>query len=141
MTPSRPSARRPARRAPRPFGALPVVLRLQLTPLRVAGVAALGGLAVLLGVLDGGDDDPLEVTARVALGTYGLGRRIPLCVLWLATSSIGDLVDDGLLVYLWLKPVPAGSCPRAAVLATGTVVVPLVVVPLVVATQSRARRS
>ena len=108
-----------------------LVLRLQVTPLRVAGILALGGLAVLLGVLARGDDDPLDVTTRVALGTYGLGMVLPLATVWLATSSIGDLVEDRLLVYLWLKPVPRWQLPAAAVLATVTVVVPLVVVPLV----------
>ena len=89
------------------------------------------GLAVLLGVFARGDDDPLDVTTRVALGTYGLGMVLPLATVWLATSSIGDLVEDRLLVYLWLKPVPRWQLPAAAVLATVTVVVPLVVVPLV----------
>ena len=65
---------------------------------------------------------------------YGITVAIPLCILWLATSSVGDLVDDGLLVYLWLKPVARWQLPGASILATGTVVLALVVVPLVVAT-------
>jgi ABC-2 type transport system permease protein len=109
-----------------------IVLRLQLTPLRLLGIAALGALAVLLGGLTRGDDDPLQATADMAAG-YGLTVAIPLCVLWLATSSLGDLVDDGLLVYLWLKPVARWQLPAAGVLAVATVVGSLVVVPLVVA--------
>ena len=50
---------------------------------------------------------------------------MPLAALWLGTSAIGDLVEDRLLVYLWLKPVPRWQLPAAAVLATVTVVVPL----------------
>ena len=107
-----------------------LLLRLQVTPLRIAGIAALGSLAVLLGVLARGDDDPLRATTEVALG-YGLGIVLPLATAWLATSSIGDLVEDRLLVYLWLKPVPRWQLPAAAVLATVTIVVPLVAVPLV----------
>jgi len=109
-----------------------IVLRLQLTPLRVLAIAALGAVAVLLGGLTRRDDDPLQATAEMVAG-YGITVAVPLCVLWLATSSLGDLVDDGLLVYLWLKPVARWQLPAAAVLAVATVVGSLVVVPLVVA--------
>ena len=110
-----------------------IVLRMQLTPLRLLGIGALGSIALLLGVLTGRDDDPLRATADLAAG-YGITVAIPLCILWLATSSVGDLVDDGLLVYLWLKPVARWQLPAASVLATSTVVLALIVVPLVVAT-------
>lgn len=110
-----------------------VVLRMQVTPLRVLGIAALGVVALLLGALAGGDDDPVRAAADVT-ADYGLTVAIPLCVLWLATSSVGDLVDDGLLVYLWLKPVPRWQLPAASILATVTVVLPLVVLPVVAAT-------
>jgi hypothetical protein len=43
-----------------------------VTPLRLVGILALGSLAVLLGALARGDDDPLRATTEVALG-YGLG--------------------------------------------------------------------
>jgi hypothetical protein len=110
-----------------------IVARMQLTPLRILGVAALGALAILLGLLTGQDADPVEATADMA-SAYGLTVAIPLCVLWVATSSVGDLVDDGLLVYLWLKPVARWQLPAAAILATATVVLALVAGPLVVAT-------
>ena len=109
-----------------------LLLRLQVTPLRVVGILALGSLAVLLGALSRSDDDPLRATTEIALG-YGLGIVLPLATAWLATSSVGDLVEDRLLVYLWLKPVPRWQLPAAAILATVTIVVPLVAVPLVVA--------
>ena len=107
-----------------------LLFRLQVTPLRLAGIAALGSLAILLGLLTRGDDQPLRATTEVALG-YGLGIVLPLATVWLATSSIGDLVEDRLLVYLWLKPVPRWQLPAAAVLSTVTIVVPLVALPLV----------
>jgi hypothetical protein len=127
----------PARRRPALLATLRqlyvIVLRMQLTPLRLLGVAALGAIAILLGFLTGRDDDPLQATVEMIAG-YGITVAIPLCILWLATSSVGDLVDDGLLVYLWLKPVARWQLPGASILATGTVVLALVVVPLVVAT-------
>ena len=63
---------------------------------------------------------------------YGLGILVPLATLWLGTSAIGDLVEDKLLVYLSLKPVPRWQLPAAAILATVSVVVPLTALPLTV---------
>jgi ABC-2 type transport system permease protein len=56
-----------------------------------------------------------------------------VCTLWIATSLLGDLTEDRLLAYLWLKPIPRWVLPLAAFAATVTVMVPLVVVPLTVA--------
>jgi ABC-2 type transport system permease protein len=110
-----------------------LLLRLQVTWLRAAGLASLGGVAVLLAFFARRDDDPVRAAARV-VADYGLTLAIPVCVLWFATSSVGDLVEDRLLVYLWLKPVSRWQLPAAAILATATTVVPLVVAPLVIAT-------
>ena len=65
-----------------------------------------------------------------AISAYGLAVLVPLATLWLGTAAIGDLVEDRLLVYIWLKPVPRWELPLAAVLATATVVVPLAVLPV-----------
>lgn len=109
-----------------------LLLRLQVTTLRVVGIGALGLVAVLLGLAVRGDPDVRRATAEIVLG-YGLGIVLPLAAAWLATSSMGELVDDRLLVYLWLKPVPRWQLPAAATLATLTVVAPLVGVSLVLA--------
>ncbi|MBI4172230.1 MAG: hypothetical protein HY511_05680 [Actinobacteria bacterium] len=129
MSAAAPSSARPGGHST--FAALyRLLLRMQVTPLRLVGIGALGALAILLGLLTRGDDDPVRATTELAIG-YGLGIVLPLATLWLATSSVGDLVDDRLLVYLWLKPVPRWQLPAAAILATVTIVVPLVAVPLV----------
>lgn len=108
-----------------------LLLRMQVTVLRVLGIGALGALAILLGVVARGDDDPVRATTEIAVG-YGLGIVVPLATVWLATSTMSDLVDDRLLVYLWLKPVARWQLPAAAILATITIVLPLVAVPLAV---------
>lgn len=122
--------------ASRPRATLPtlyvLLLRMQVTPLRIAGISALGAVAVALALAARSSDEPLRAAAEVALG-YGLSFVIPLSTLWLATSCVNDLLEDKLLAYLWLKPVPRWQLPAAAVLATATVVVPLVAVPLVAA--------
>ena len=65
-----------------------LLLRMQVTPLRLVGIGALGALAILLGLLTRGDDDPVRATTELAIG-YGLGIVLPLATLWLATSSMG----------------------------------------------------
>jgi ABC-2 type transport system permease protein len=110
-----------------------LLLRTQVTVPRLLGIAGLGALAVLIGVFARWDDNPAQATADAA-ASFGLGILVPLATLWLGTSVVGDLIEDRLLVYLWLKPVPRWQLPVAAVLATATVVVPLTAVPIVAST-------
>ena len=125
------SGRRP--RTASSLGALYLLtVRTQVTLLRLLGIGALGTLAILLGVLARWADDPLDAAAHV-VAAYGLGVLVPLATLWFGTSAIGDLVEDKLLVYLWLKPVERWQLPAAAVLATITVAGPLVALPLFIA--------
>jgi ABC-2 type transport system permease protein len=108
-----------------------LLLRTQITIPRLLGIGALGGLAILIGVFASLDDNPSQAVADTVSG-YGLGILVPLATLWLGTSAIGDLVEDKLLVYLSLKPVPRWQLPAAAILATVTIVVPLTALPLTV---------
>jgi len=109
-----------------------LLLRMQITVTRLLGIAGLGALAVLIGLFSRWDDNPAQAAADV-VSSYGLGILVPFAALWLGTSAIGDLVDDRLLVYLWLKPVARWQLPAAAVLATVSVVLPLTAVPLAAA--------
>src|SRR5687767_12037855 len=109
-----------------------LLLRTQVTVLRLLGIGVLGALSVLLGLFARWGDEPIEAAADVA-AAYGLGIVVPLAALWFGTSAIGDLVEDRLLVYLWLKPIPRWQLPAAAILATITIVGPLTALPLAVA--------
>jgi ABC-2 type transport system permease protein len=109
-----------------------LLLRTQVTVTRLLGIAALGALAVLIGLFARWDANPDQAAADAVAG-YGFGVLLPLATLWLGTSALGDIVEDRLLVYLFLKPVPRWQLPGAAVLATATVVVPLTAVPLTAA--------
>jgi ABC-2 type transport system permease protein len=106
-------------------------LRTQITVKRLLGIGALGALSILIGVFARSDFNPAQAVAD-AIDGYGLGILVPLATLWLGTSAIGDLVEDKLLVYLSLKPVPRWQLPAAAILATVSIVVPLTAVPLAV---------
>jgi ABC-2 type transport system permease protein len=106
-----------------------LLIRTQITVPRLLGIAGLGALAVLIGVFARWDADPDQAAAD-AVASYGLGILVPLATLWLGSSALGDLVEDRLLVYLTLKPVPRWQLPAAAILATVSVVVPLTALPL-----------
>jgi ABC-2 type transport system permease protein len=108
-----------------------LVLRTQVSLPRLAGIGALSALAVVIGLFARFDANP-EQAAADAIASYGLGILVPLATLWLGSSALGDLVEDRLLVYLWLKPVPRWQLPAAAVLATVAIVVPLTALPLAV---------
>jgi ABC-2 type transport system permease protein len=107
-----------------------LLMRTQITVPRLLGIGALGALSILIGLFARADDNSTQAAAD-AVSSYGLAILVPLATLWLGTSAVGDLVEDRLLVYLWLKPVPRWQLPAAAILATVTVVVPLTAVPLV----------
>ena len=69
---------------------------------------------------------------------------MPVTTLVFAAASLGDFREDGTLVYLWLRPVPRWQIIAAALGASITVTLPLVLVPLVVARADhlgRKRRS
>ena len=106
-----------------------LLLRTQVSTPRLLGIGALSGLAILIGGLAAFNDNPAQAAADAVSG-YGLGILVPLATVWFGTSAIGDLVEDKLLVYVWLRPVPRWQLPAAAVLATLTLVVPLTAIPL-----------
>ncbi len=110
-----------------------LLLRTQITVARLLGIGALAAVAILLGLFARWDANPSQAAAD-HVAAYGLGILVPLATLWLGTSAIGDLVEDKLLVYLWLKPVSRWQLPAAAVLATVSIVVPLTALPLTAST-------
>jgi ABC-2 type transport system permease protein len=106
-----------------------LLLKTQLAPVRLLGIAALGAVSILFGLLTRFDESSAQASAD-AVAAYGLGLALPLSALWLGTSVLGDLVEDRQLVYRWLKPVARWQVPLAAVLATASLVIPLTAVPI-----------
>lgn len=108
-----------------------MLLRGQITRGRLVGLGLLGGLAVLLAAVSrtvrGAEQ---EDAAVVVLSEYGIAVFLPLAALMLATPMIGNLIEDRLLAYLWLKPVPRWHLAVAAFGAVATTLVPMVVLPL-----------
>ena len=111
-----------------------LLLHQQLTTGRLVLAGSMSALSILLAVLIARDPDPGQVRSTVEfLSVYGLGLMVPILSLVLASSAMGQLVEDETLVYLWLRPNPRWLLALAAWLASATVAVPMTVVPLTVA--------
>ena len=110
-----------------------LLLRGQLTRGRLVGLGILSSISLLLAIVSRTSVDAvdLEELSVVLLSNYAIALLIPLATLILAAPMIGNLVEDQLLVYLWLKPVPRWHLAVAAYAAVVTTLLPVVVVPVV----------
>lgn len=111
-----------------------LLLRTIATRGRLIGIGALAGISLVTAILvnSTGPYDPSLAALRFLDGN--LTTLVPVAVLVFGSAAIGNLVDDGSLVYLWMRPVRPSVHVVAAVAATLTVVTPLVGLPVVLAT-------
>jgi ABC-2 type transport system permease protein len=109
-----------------------LILRTQTTRARVVMLGVLGLLGVVIAIPLRGADNRLEAASHFIDG-FGLTLVLPITTLVFASAALGDFIDDGTMVYLWMRPVPRANLALAAATATVTVVLPLVVIPLTVA--------
>lgn len=139
MTAPSPSPAPPSHRAaPKPdleavlLAEYRLLLRSVCTPGRIAALSALAAISLLTAVATRFGDlvDPLD--AAVGFVNGNVATLIPVAMLVLGAATLGDLLDDGSLVYLWLRPVPAWIHLLAAWLATVTVGIPIVLVPVLI---------
>jgi ABC-2 type transport system permease protein len=110
-----------------------VVIRSICTRVRVAGLSLLGLGAIAIGLgINLAQADNRSDAAWSLLDSYGLSLLVPVVSLVFATAALGDLAEDGTLVYLWLRPLPRWQLAVAAFTASATVVTAIAVVPLTV---------
>jgi ABC-2 type transport system permease protein len=111
-----------------------VTLRTQAKKGRLAALALLGAVGVVVGLAVGLSDveDPVRAATNM-INAFGLSLYAPVVTLVFASASLGDPAEDGTLVYLWLRPVPRWQIVAGTYLATLTVALPLVLVSLVLA--------
>lgn len=119
-----------------PQRTIPVFYRMllhgQLTRGRMVGLVLLAGMLVLIAILVRSEADA-EEGALFAIGEYGLVLFVPLAALMLANPMFGNLVEDRLLLYLWLKPTPRWHLAVAAFAAVATVLIGVTAAPMVAA--------
>lgn len=109
-----------------------LLLRHQVSAAKLLLLGAMGLMAAVVAVALAGADDPVEA-ATGFISAFGLGLVVPVGSLVLASSTLGDLVEDETLVYVWLRPTPRSALALAAWAASLTVTLPLVVLPLTLA--------
>ncbi|MCU1369824.1 MAG: hypothetical protein JWO77_1018 [Ilumatobacteraceae bacterium] len=111
-----------------------LLLRSVCTRGRLIAIGMLAGLSVLTALAVKLGDPYFTLDAGVDFVNGNIATLIPVAVLVFGVAVLGDLIDDGSLVYLWLRPVPSWIHVVAAWAATVTIVVPLVLAPVVGAT-------
>ncbi|HWJ62571.1 MAG TPA: hypothetical protein VNS19_11430 [Acidimicrobiales bacterium] len=111
-----------------------LLLRSVCTKGRLIAIGLLAALSVLTAVAVALSNPFDPLSEGVGFVNGNIATLIPVAVLVFGAAVIGDLIDDGSLVYLWLRPVPTWVHVLAAWAATVTIVVPLVLVPVVAAT-------
>lgn len=111
-----------------------LMLRVQLSRARALALVCGGILAVLVAlVLRGsGQSDQMQVGALL-IGEYGLWLLVPITALLLCSATLGEIHDDGTLVYLWLRPVPRWMLAMSAFVSSLTVALPVTLIPLLLA--------
>lgn len=108
-----------------------LMLRTQVTRARILAMVGLGLVALIVGFAVGQADTVNPMRAATGfVNTFGLSLLVPVATLVFASAALGDLTEDGTLVYLWLRPVARWQIIVAATLASFTVTWPVVVIPL-----------
>lgn len=96
-----------------------LLLRNQATRGRVAALAGLGAIGIVVGAVVTGNATFDATTAGTRfVDLYGLSLLTPVVALVFGAGALGDLVEDRSLVYLWLPPVPRWVIALAAWIAT-----------------------
>ena len=109
-----------------------LILRSQSSRTKILGLLAMGAVAIVLAVVIGLGDGTLT-DATQFVNVYGLTLAVPVGTLVIASAAFGDMIDDGTIVYLWLRPIPRWRHVVAAAAAVLTLVVPLIIGPLLIA--------
>ena len=105
-----------------------------LTKARLAGLAGLGLLAVVVGFAIGAASPTLPTEAGADLvNAYGLTIMAPVVTLVVASATFGDCIEDNTLVYLWLRPIARSVLATSAGVASFLTAAPAVIVPLAAA--------
>lgn len=95
------------------------------------GGFGLVALAVAYAINRSAGDNANEAIVGFIYG-FGIGLMVPVIALVLSSSTLGELVEDETLVYLWHRPVPRWMLSGAAWLAATTITVPFTVLPLTI---------
>lgn len=111
-----------------------IVLRQLVTRGRMAALLFVGAATAAIAIAVGASDnisDPLQTGVEL-ISLLHFTLLVPIIALVFATAALGDMREDGTLVYLWLRPMDRWPIAVGAWLASITLSLPLTMVPLVV---------
>lgn len=110
------------------------ISRSVATRARVMGFLAVAALGLLVAWATGRNFlmDRSEAAA-LFVDVFGLTLVIPVAAMVFGTAALGDSIEDGTYLYLWLRPIRRGTITLAAYLVTLVLVVTVAVVPTVAA--------
>ncbi|MDQ6876169.1 MAG: hypothetical protein M3082_00405 [Candidatus Dormibacteraeota bacterium] len=107
-----------------------IMLRTSLTRGRLLAFLAGGALLDLIAYsIRVSDYKGREADTFVLLDAAALALFVPVVALVFSTSALGDLAQDGTLVYVWLRPVGRWKVVLVALAATLTITLPLTLGP------------
>lgn len=107
-----------------------IMLRTSVTRGRLLAFIAGGALLDLIAYsIRVSDFANREVDGFALLDVAALALYVPVVVLVFSTSSLGDLAQDGTLVYVWLRPVASWKVVLVALAATLSITLPLTLIP------------
>jgi len=108
-----------------------IMLRTSVTRGRLLAFLAGGALLDLIAYsIRVSDYANRESNIYALLDLAALALYVPVVALVFSTSSLGDLAQDGTLVYFWLRPVARCKVVVIALAATLTVTLPLTLGPV-----------
>jgi ABC-2 type transport system permease protein len=111
-----------------------LMVRTQITRARVLGLLGLGAIGIVTALAIGASSlVDHQLAGGRFIDNFGLALLAPVATLVFASAALGDLNEDGTLVYVWLRPVPRSRMIIAAIASSITVTWPIVVGPLLVA--------
>lgn len=112
-----------------------IVLRQLVTRGRIAALVMVGAVVIAIAIAVGASDsdrfDQVERGVRL-ISNLGFTTLLPIVALVFASAALGDMREDGTLVYVWLRPMDRWPVVVGAWLASITVSLPLTIIPLVV---------
>ncbi|MDH4148309.1 MAG: ABC transporter permease, partial [Acidimicrobiia bacterium] len=101
---------------------------------RIVAMVLLGLVGLFVGFVIGATaDSQLSAWVRF-VNSFGLSLLVPVVSLLFASAAFSNPIEDGTLVYLWLRPIERSRLVLAAYAASLTIIAPLVVVPLALGT-------
>ena len=109
-----------------------VILRQLTSRGRIIALTLLALIAPVAGFALGQADADLDDAVGL-IASLGFAVVVPVVALVFGGAAIGDLRDDKTLVYFWLRPMDRWPIVVGAALAAMTLVAPITLVPVVLA--------